>query len=237
MKRLIPWLVGFAIYGIRMTCRVRIHNDPRGRIRRQSGLCYVFAQLHAHQVAAGMFGDVGTGAMVSRSADAEMIVPALRLLGKTPVRGSSGKSQKGGATALHALVRHIEKGFPAVIAVDGPRGPRGLARPGAGFLAQKTTAPVLPVIAIPTRRWVLNRTWDRMQIPKPFSTVDIYFGEPIFVGQDDDTEAIATRVGTSLHELEFTHDSAERPVAPTPEFTTQIDLNAIKSDTFPRRAA
>ncbi|MGB7327428.1 MAG: lysophospholipid acyltransferase family protein [Rubripirellula sp.] len=224
MKRIVPWLVGFAVYGLRLTCRVRVHNDPRGRIRSQTGRTYVFAQLHAHQVAAGMFGDPGTGAMVSRSADAEMIVPTLRLCGKTPVRGSSGKSRKGGATALHCLVRHVESGWPAVIAVDGPRGPRGSVQKGAGFLAQKTRTPVLPVLAIPTRRWILGRTWDRMQIPKPFAIVDVYFGEPIDVAADSDMDAIAETVRRSLHELEHNHDPTERP--DTPFSNTEFLLRA-----------
>ena len=214
MKRMVPWLIGLAIYAIRWTCRVRVHNDPRGRIRHQTGRTYVFAQLHAHQIAAAMFGDVGTGAMVSRSADGQMIVPTLRLCGKTAVRGSSGKSKKGGATALHALIRHVESGWPAVIAVDGPRGPRGTAQKGAAFLAQKTDTPVLPVITVATRRWTLVKTWDRLQIPKLFASIDVYFGEPIFVSPDADIDEVCEMIQLSLHQLEHQHDPMERPDAP-----------------------
>ncbi|QDT07113.1 hypothetical protein K227x_55380 [Rubripirellula lacrimiformis] len=224
MKRLVPWLIGFAVYGLRWTCRVRIHNDPRADIRRRTGRSYVFAQLHSQQVAAGMFGEQGTGAMVSRSADGEMIVPTLRLCGKTPVRGSSGKNRKGGATALHALVKHVQAGWPAVIAVDGPRGPRGVAQKGAGFLAQKTETPVLPVLVVPARRWVFAKTWDRMQVPKPFSMIDIYFGEPITVGPDDDVRRVAETVGHALHALEFKHDPQQRPEPP-------VNLAVIDTDT------
>lgn len=209
MKRWVPWLVGLAIYGLRITTRLKIHNDRRAEIRQSTGRSYVFAQLHAHQVAAAMYGEAGTGAMVSRSADGEMIVPTLRLCGKTAVRGSSGMARKGGATALHALVQHVTAGWPAVIAVDGPRGPRGVAQKGAAFLAQKTDTPVLPVLVIPRRRWVITKTWDRMQIPKPFTTVDVFFGDPIEVGPDDDVDAVAQQVSIALAELERRHDPVE----------------------------
>ncbi len=211
MKRIFPWLIGFMIFGVRATCRLRIHNDSRERIRQQTGRTYVFAQLHAHQIAASMFGEAGTGAMVSRSADGEMIVPTLRLCGKTAVRGSSGKTRKGGASALVALIQHVNDGWPAVIAVDGPRGPRGYAQKGAGFLAQKTSTPILPVLVIPSRRWIISRTWDRMQIPIPFSTVHVHFGDPIFVNEGDDLDAVADQLGRTLRSMEARIDPAEQP--------------------------
>lgn len=208
MKHLLAWLIGSTCYAIRATCRFRIHNDPRSSVRK-TGRAYVFAQLHAHQVAAGMVGEYGTGAMVSRSADGEMIVPTLRLCGKTPVRGSSGKSRKGGATALYNLIQHVDAGWPAVIAVDGPRGPRGVAQRGAGFLAEKTDTPAIPVIVIPSRRWVVAKTWDRVQFPMPFCVIDVYFGEPIWRNEAEDLDDFASKISLALRDLETKHDPAE----------------------------
>ncbi len=240
MKRWVPWLVGLAIYTLRLTCRLRIHNDRRTEIRQASGRSYVFAQLHAHQIAASMYGEPGTGAMVSRSADGEMIVPTLRLCGKTPVRGSSGKARKGGATAIHALIQHVTTGWPAVIAVDGPRGPRGSVQKGAAFLAQKTGTPVLPVMIIPRRRWVIAKTWDRMQIPKPFTTVDVFFADPIPVGPDDDLDVIAEQVRVSLLAMETERDPVEASFNAdfsTDEAIADETIADVKAaDTF-RRAA
>lgn len=234
MKRWIPWLVGLAIYGLRITTRLKIHNDRRSEIRDSTGRSYVFAQLHAHQVAAAMYGEAGTGAMVSRSADGQMIVPTLRLCGKTAVRGSSGKARKGGATALHALVQHVTAGWPAVIAVDGPRGPRGVAQKGAAFLAQKTQTPVLPVLVLPRRRWLFPKTWDRMQIPKPFTTVDVFFGDPIAVGPEDDIDAVAWRVSVALAELERRYDPIEAAFNVVIE---HVDANESEANATIRQAA
>ncbi|MGB7345485.1 MAG: DUF374 domain-containing protein, partial [Pirellulaceae bacterium] len=154
MKRLVPYLVAGYSLMVRWTCRVRVHNDPRAAMT-QAGIPHVFAALHAHQVAAMVSADPGTGAMVSRSDDGQIIVPALRANGHVPVRGSSGKADKGGATALKALIEYLGVGTPVILAVDGPRGPRGTVHKGIGVLAKKAGAGVLPVLVITNRRLIL----------------------------------------------------------------------------------
>ncbi len=146
--------------------------------------------------------------MVSRSDDGEIIVPALRVGGHVPIRGSSGTS-KGGASALQALIEHVECGRPAILAVDGPRGPRGRVQRGIGLLAKKTDAVVLAVIAIPSRRWVMTGSWDRLQIPKPFSTIHCYFAEPISPERDESLLHFASRIESKLSDLEAAFDPAE----------------------------
>ena len=207
LLRLVGWLIGFVVLVLRMTCRIQIHNDPRAALT-AAGIKHVFAMLHAHQVGASMGADRGTGAMVSRSADGEIIIPALRVGGHIPIRGSSGRT-KGGATALQALIEHVKLGRPAILAVDGPRGPRGSVQKGIGLLAKKTDASVLAVIAIPARRWIVSRTWDRLQIPKPFSTIHYHFATPLFPEPKESLEQFAQRVQVSLGNLEARFDPQE----------------------------
>ncbi|MCG8651109.1 MAG: DUF374 domain-containing protein [Pirellulales bacterium] len=209
MKRLLPWLVGLVVVTIRFTCRFRIHDDPRQRLSQQ-GTPHVFAALHAHQVAAGMAADAGTCAMVSRSQDGQIIVPSLKLLGHIPVRGSGGVgARKGGAVALQTLVKYVHRGHPAILAIDGPRGPRGQVHRGIGLLAKRSHAAVLAVLVIPRRRWILSKTWDRLQIPQPFTQIEVHFSEPLFIGDDETLSAFAMRVQIALHELESEHDPTE----------------------------
>lgn len=212
MKRILSWLVGAAILMLRMTCRVRTHNDPRSRLR-ASGVSYVYAALHAHQIAAVVTSEPGTGAMVSRSADGQILVPTLKIAGCVPVRGSGGKPHKGGFTALQRLIKHVSAGHPAFLAIDGPRGPRGHVHGGVGLLAQKTDSAVVTVVAIPSRRWVMAKTWDRLQLPAPFSTIHLYFSEPLSPESDEPLERFARRVGKSLVELERRHDPSEASAA------------------------
>ena len=212
MKRLVSYLVAVFSLFVRLTCRVRVHNDPRHTMTAE-GVPHIFAALHAHQVAAMVSADPRTGAMVSRSDDGQIIVPALRVNGHVPVRGSSGKSDKGGATALKALIEYLDVGKPVILAVDGPRGPRGTVHKGVGVLAKKSKAGVLPVLVIPSRRFIVGKAWDRLQIPLPFGTIDAYFTEPLFPRKGERLEEFAKRIEAELRRLELKHDPDEATAA------------------------
>lgn len=210
MKWLASWAAALAISLLRWTCRIRVYDDPREQLR-AAGRPYVYAILHAHQAAITVGAEPGTGAMVSRSADGQIIVPALKIRGCVPIRGSGRHkgSDKGGRVALAALMEHVRSGRPAVLAVDGPRGPRNHAHKGIATLSQETGAVVLPVVTIPTRRWILRNSWDRLQIPKPFSTIHAYFAEPVEPVADEGIESFRKRIEASLNALERLHDPAE----------------------------
>lgn len=204
------WLVALAMLVLRLTCRTRVHDDPRCRLRSR-GEPYAYCVLHAHQVAMAINGERGTAAMVSQSTDGELLSVGLRLLGITIYRGSnqSRRGNKRGRLALGELIGHVRRGLPAFLAVDGPRGPRNHVRKGIAVLSQTTHAVVVPVVAIPRHRWVLSRSWDRIQIPRPFTTIDAYFGEPVHPCEDEGVESYRCRIERSLNDLEHRHDPVE----------------------------
>lgn len=211
-KRLEAWGVMSYFTLMRRSVRIRVVNDRRDEVCHNSDRQFVYALLHAHQAAAIALSDPNTGALVSRSRDGELLVPLLKSCGCIPIRGSSGGS-KGGATALTQMIRHCQQGHPAVIAVDGPKGPRGKVQKGVAKLAQKAGIPILPVVLVPNRRFTFTQSWDRMQLPAPFCRLDCHFGEPIFVGEDDDLDQISSRVEKTLQELEWAVDPAEAALA------------------------
>ncbi|MCC9657460.1 lysophospholipid acyltransferase family protein [Rhodopirellula halodulae] len=194
---------------MRMTFRVRVRNDQRERLMRRTGKSHALAILHAHQLAALSLSAPRAGAMVSRSRDGDLLLPLLRASNCVPIRGSSGAGQKGGATALTTLIRHVKKGHPGVIAVDGPRGPRGAVQKGIAMLAMKADVPIIPVVLIPRRRWIFQKAWDRMQILLPFTLVDAMFGDPIFAGPDASIEELTAQVEASLKAMELQMDPEE----------------------------
>jgi len=202
------WLLGFAVLILRMTCRHRRHSDPRPELTK-SGIHQVFGTLHAMQLAGSMAAYRGSGTMVSRSIDGEILIPGLKLAGIVPIRGSSGRQSKGGAAALHRLIQHARTGKPVIIAIDGPRGPRGVVQKGIALLAQKSDAVIVIAVAIPQRRWIFSRTWDRTQIPKPFSVINYYFADPIVPETGESLESLADRAEEALHRLEKEHDPQE----------------------------
>lgn len=209
--RIIAWSAAAAIFALRWTCRVRLHRDPRPALRDRNR-SYVYAVLHAHQVSAIIDGEPGTGAMVSRSLDGQIIVPALKIRGIIPVRGSGGRGQRrgrGGLAALEALVEHVRGGRPAYLAVDGPRGPRGTVQRGIASLAIRSDAAIVCLTPVPSRRWILRKAWDRLQIPKPFSRIDAHFAEPIYLQDGETAEQLRLRVEQTLRELEQRYDPTE----------------------------
>src|SRR5215213_3729631 len=136
--------------------------------------------------------------MTSQSFDGEYIARFIQRLGYGAVRGSS---TRGGVGALVELTRLVRKGCPAGFSIDGPRGPRHVAKMGAVLLAKKTGQPVLPFGVNADRCWSLG-SWDRMQIPKPFSRVRVRFAPPIQVPPDADETALEAKRGELQRALE-----------------------------------
>jgi lysophospholipid acyltransferase (LPLAT)-like uncharacterized protein len=101
-------------------------------------------------------------------------------LGFRVVRGSSGS---GGARALVQMIKaqREDGGLSSCLAVDGSRGPRGVAQLGTITLTQKTGGVLLPVAASTADGRVCHKCWDRMVIPKRHATIRIHIGEPIEV--------------------------------------------------------
>jgi lysophospholipid acyltransferase (LPLAT)-like uncharacterized protein len=59
---------------------------------------------------------------------------------------------------------------------------------------------------VASRYWTLTKTWDRMQIPKPFSRVRIIYGLPIRASAFPEKQALLDEVQRALAALEREHD-------------------------------
>jgi lysophospholipid acyltransferase (LPLAT)-like uncharacterized protein len=132
------------------------------------------------------FRNRGIVVITSENFDGEWIAGIIERFGFGTARGSSSR---GALKALLQLTREMSAGRPTGFTVDGPRGPARIAQPGAVWLAKATGNPVLPFHLEANRHWTLN-SWDRTQIPKPFSTVAISVGEPFDVPRDADEAAL-----------------------------------------------
>ena len=211
LKQLAGWIAALLLLVWRLLCRYRVLNDPRPALRQQRR-CYIYALLHAHQVAAVFVNDdPRMSAMVSRSDDGDLLVPSLRLRRVVPVRGStrSRGRDKGGQAALEGMATLLRQGVPALLAVDGPLGPRNHVRSGVAKLAVETGAAVLPVLVLPSRRWILRGTWDRFQLPQPFSTLRLIFGPPLEPTQFANPELLRLEIAQALTTLEAHYDPDE----------------------------
>ena len=127
----------------------------------------------------------GIVVITSENYDGEWIARIIQKFGYGTARGSTSR---GGPKALLQLVRDV-KSKGVAFTLDGPRGPAEVAQPGAVWLAKATGNPLLPFHAEAASSWTL-RSWDRTQIPKPFTTVAMAIREPIYVPRDADDRTL-----------------------------------------------
>lgn len=147
--------------------------------------------------AAYYFRRRGIVVITSENFDGEWIAGIITRFGFGTSRGSSSR---GGARALLRLSRELGAGHPAGFTVDGPRGPARVSQPGAVWLAKASGHPVLPFHCEADRAWTL-RSWDRTQVPKPFATVAISVGAPIYVprrANEQEVEQYRQRLDAAL---------------------------------------
>ena len=143
----------------------------------------------------------GIVVITSENFDGEWIARIIERFGYGTARGSTSR---GGKKAMLQLVRDMKAGRAAGFTLDGPRGPARVAQAGAVWLASATGNPVLPFHLEASSHWNLG-SWDRTQIPKPFSAVALVVGEPMDVPKDasaDALEAVRTELEARLKGLE-----------------------------------
>lgn len=115
--------------------------------------------------------------LASLSEDGELLARTARRLGILPVRGSSTRGARSG---LKAMEERLREGGCATLAVDGPTGPRHVAKLGAALMARDTGALILPATVRYGAHW-RAKSWDRTMIPKPFTRCTVAFHEPMCV--------------------------------------------------------
>jgi lysophospholipid acyltransferase (LPLAT)-like uncharacterized protein len=153
----------------------------------------------------------GIVVITSENFDGEWIAGIIERFGYGTSRGSTSR---GALRALLQLKRDMAAGLPAGFTVDGPRGPAGVSQPGAVWLAKATGNPILPFHIEANRHWTLH-SWDRTQIPKPFSTVTLVVGEPLHVDAEAN-EAAIERARQSLDERLHMLEKRARTLAAAP---------------------
>jgi lysophospholipid acyltransferase (LPLAT)-like uncharacterized protein len=159
------------------------HYDAVARSGRQP----IMAFWHGRILPATLFFQRrGIVVITSANFDGEWIARIIERFGYGTARGSSSR---GGARALVQLKRLMAEGKPTAFTIDGPRGPARVAQPGVVFLAKITGNPIIPFHIEAASHWTL-RSWDRTQIPRPWSRVGIAIGSPFFVPADVDDEGL-----------------------------------------------
>jgi lysophospholipid acyltransferase (LPLAT)-like uncharacterized protein len=140
----------------------------------------------------------GIVVMTSKSFDGEYIARFIQRFGYGAIRGSSSR---GGAKALVEMIKALRRGVPMAFAIDGPRGPKYEVKPGAVMLAKKTGNPIMPFV-IESKNFWQTKSWDQMQIPKPHTRAVTIIGEPIYVDENADDDAVKSKLDELQNSLD-----------------------------------
>jgi lysophospholipid acyltransferase (LPLAT)-like uncharacterized protein len=140
------------------------------------------------------FRNRGIVVITSQNFDGEWIA---RIIGRFGYGTARGSTSRGGPAALRQMIRDVRSNGVA-FTLDGPRGPARVAQPGAIWLSKASGEPIVPFHLEARAFWSL-RSWDRTQIPKPFTTVALVFGAPLQVPRDA-TDAALEQWRTKLEE-------------------------------------
>jgi lysophospholipid acyltransferase (LPLAT)-like uncharacterized protein len=177
-QRVIPPLAEALIRGLWATARVEWRGADAldGMSRSAAGDRFILAFWHCKLLLMqyALRGRRVT-ALISQHGDGELIARTMARFGHRAARGSS---TRGGAAALREGIRVARAGGSLAITPDGPKGPARIVKPGVIELARATGLPILPASLAYAHAWRLA-SWDRFEVPLPFSRAVIAFGEPL----------------------------------------------------------
>lgn len=188
LLRIIPPVLALLMRVWFLTCRVTIHNPENLFEPHQKGHRAIASFWHYSIIYTFYFlRKYSATVMVSASRDGDFIARLAEQFDFDTVRGS--KNYRG-VGALKSILRAVRGGDNGAIVADGSQGPPQIAQPGVILLASRTGVPVVPMVWSASSHYSV-KSWDRTAIPKPFSRIDFFYGEPLQIPEkltEDDTE-------------------------------------------------
>lgn len=204
---LLPPVGAGIIRALGATWRIRIEGEEHLADARRTSPRVVYAVWHGRMLP---FAYTHRGqrihVLASEHHDGELLGRTIRFLGFGQVRGSS---TRGGTKGLMALTEANRAGYDVGLTVDGPRGPRFEVKSGVVDVAKLTGAAIVP-IASGSRRHRTFASWDRFELPMPFTRVVVAYGAPVVVPTDaerDVLEAKRREVEDTLRRITDTCDA------------------------------
>jgi hypothetical protein len=199
---LAAWVGYFAVLLIGRSLRWEVFGWGNWEAARRMGKGLVYTCWHREIFAGTWFWRKrGIVAMASQNFDGEYITRILQKHGYGAARGSSSR---GAEKAFVEMVRCHRQGLDTVLTIDGPRGPRFVAKPGSVHLSKATAAAILCFHAAVRHSFVFRKSWDLTEFPLPFSRAAMFIAPPIMVPHDADRAEQARKlqqVQSTLDEL------------------------------------
>ncbi len=160
------------------------HRQPFVLVFWHGSMTYPWWRMRGHNAAA----------LVSQSKDGQLLADLLRSWKYTVLRGSSSRGSKEAMTAMRSAVRD---GHVLCVTPDGPRGPYHEMKMGAIRVAQTMHVPLV-MVSVGYRRFRRLRSWDRFEVPFPFTRARVMYSDPMII----DPELQGEGLDEKRHELE-----------------------------------
>ena len=116
--------------------------------------------------------------LTSQNFDGEYIA---RIIEKHGYGASRGSSSRGAGRSLVEMARCLRSGRDTAFTIDGPRGPKFVAKRGSVILSRSTGAAILCFHVALKNAYVFSKSWDQTQVPHPFSQAAVFIAPPIVV--------------------------------------------------------
>ena len=189
-EKIAPFISGIYKLWCRTLRYTQVNRGPSDALD-ADGKLMVFALWHDEVFAFPFIrGKWRIFSIVSRSNDGEFVARLLKGQNITPLRGSS--SRGGLAALLRGVKLMLQEKLHACITIDGPRGPRHEVKDGVLYLAHRADAHIVPMRAYYHTAKTFG-SWDKFQLPLPFSRVRVVFGEPYKMAEGELTEESLAR--------------------------------------------
>jgi hypothetical protein len=199
---LASWVGYLAVLLIGRSLRWEVYGWENWEAARKRGRGLIYTFWHREIFSACWFWRKrGIVVMTSRNFDGEYIARIIQSHGYGAARGSSSR---GASQALTEMMGCLRSGIDTAFTIDGPRGPRYVAKRGSVMLSKATGAAIVCFHAAVRHAYVFRRTWDLTQFPCPFSRAALFIAPPIVVppqaGEEEQAEKLR-EVQNALDEL------------------------------------
>lgn len=180
------WIGYFAVLLIGRTLRWHVEGWENWEAANGAGKGIIYTFWHREIFSACWFWRRrGIVVMTSQNFDGEYIARIIQMHGYGASRGSSSR---GAGRSLAEMARCLRSGRDAAFTIDGPRGPKFVAKRGSVILSRSTGAAILCFHIALRKAYVFNKSWDQTQFPHPFSHAAIFIAPPIVVPNGSDEE-------------------------------------------------
>ncbi len=143
--------------------------------------------------------------LTSKSKDGDLLARILKKWNYNVVRGSSSS---GGDIALGIMVDYARNKSSIAVTPDGPKGPPRKMKAGAVVAAKKSNVPLV-LLGIGYKKKRNLKSWDRFEIPKFFSKVNVIYSDPLLISSELDYEKISEMIKSCENRLNEMQRAAE----------------------------